>query len=85
MGADTAGPARVPRAHTEATLVAHRLATSAVVIRVDLAVAAVTSVGPAAVVTLVVAVMAAVVATTKFSQAFVKSLSRDEVSPLFHR
>jgi hypothetical protein len=56
-----------------------------VVIRVDLAVAAVTSVGPAAVVTLVVAVMAAVVATTKFSQAFVKSLSRDEVSPLFHR
>src|SRR5215470_7312942 len=67
MGADTAGPARVPRAHTEATLVAHRLATSAVVIRVDLAVAADTSVGPAAVVTLVVAVLAAVVATTKFS------------------
>ena len=65
MEADTAGPARVPRAHTEATLVAPRVATSAVVIRVDLAVE-VTSVGPAAV-TLVVD-MPAVAATARFSQ-----------------
>jgi hypothetical protein len=54
MRRDTADSARVPRAHTEATLVAPRVATSAVVIRVDLAVAVVTSVALAAVVTLVV-------------------------------
>jgi len=70
MGADPAGSARVPRAHTEATRVAPRVAASAVVIRVDLAVAAATSVGPAAI-TLVVQDMPAVAATTKFSQAFV--------------
>jgi hypothetical protein len=46
---------------------------------VDLA--AVTLVAPAAVVTLVVGDMAALAATAKFSQAFVKSLSRDELSP----
>ena len=68
MGADMAGSARVaimPSTHTEATLVAPRVAPSAVVIRVDLAVAAVISVGTAAMVTLVVADVAAVVATTK--------------------
>ena len=68
-----AGSARVaimPSTHTEATLVAPRVAPSAVVIRVDLAVAAATSVGPAAI-TLVVQDMPAVAATTKFSQAFV--------------
>jgi hypothetical protein len=76
MRRDTADSARVPRAHTEATLVAPRVATSAVVIRV--AVAVVTSVALAAVVTLVVGDMAAVAATAKFSQAFVKLLSRGE-------
>jgi len=77
MVADTAGSARVarvatmPRAHTEATLVVTpRVGTSAVVIRVGMRVAAVTSVGTAAVVTLGPADMPAVAAATKFSQAF---------------
>jgi hypothetical protein len=68
MVADTAGSARVarvatmPRAHTEATLV--------VTPRVGMRVAAGTSVGTAAVVTLGPADMPAVAAATKFSQAF---------------
>jgi hypothetical protein len=70
MGVDTAGSPRVaiaPRAPPEATvLVAPRVVTSAVVIRVDLAVAADIPAGTAAVVTLVVGDMAAVAAATKF-------------------
>ena len=65
MGADTAGSARVaivPRAHTEATLLTPRVARSAAVIRVDMAVAAVTSVGTAAVLTVRVMAVAAAAA-----------------------
>jgi hypothetical protein len=78
MRRDTAGSARVaimPRAHTEATLAAPRVATSAVVIQVDLAVAVVTSVGRAAV-TPVVEDMRVVAATTKFTQAFAMRFQR---------
>ena len=73
MRRDMAGSARVaimPRAHTRGTLVAPRVATSAVVIRVDMVVAMVTSVRTAAVVTLVVGDMAAVAAATKFGQGY---------------